>query len=250
MSLAGRIVLVIIVALLAALAGLAFSASQQKEYSSQLRLSFARFQSPEIQVLGPAFAPPQVDENVRIQTEADDVSSYDVAVATSKANPRLGTPSAVASAVSVGPIRDTLVVTVAARASTARLAAQIANTYGEAYLALRKKREANQAKAAEAVLKRRYDNLPAAEKRGIQGGGLRDQINQLEVMRGVGTGNPQIILHARPSAAPASPDTTRNVVFGLLFGLVVGIGLVALRTESPARAAEAAARRASRFSEE
>jgi len=34
------------------------------------------------------------------------------------------------------------------------------------------------------------------------------------------------------------------VGFGILFGLVVGIGLVALRSESPARAAAAAARRA------
>ena len=241
-----RVVLVLLLTGLAGGAALAYSDTQPKEYASSMRLGFGRQFSPELQILGgPAFGESQVDPNIRMQTEAAAVGSFDVATATAKAAPDLGyTPGAVSSRVTVGPIRDTLTVGITARASTPQKAARLASVYGQQFIAMRRARERARATEAQRVLKARLAHLPRQEVRAPQGNGLRDQINTLEVLRHIGSGIPDILEHPRVTFAAASPDTLKNVLFGVLFGLVVGIGLVALRSE-PRTRATAAARRAS-----
>ena len=235
--------LVVVLAAVAGAAALAFSNAQPKTYAADVKLSFGRLVSPELQLLGAGFSPPQVDENVEIQTEGAEVASFDVARATAAAAPDLGlTPGAVSGDVTVTPVRDTLTVTLVARESTPERAARLANVYAQQYLKIRRQREANRAKQAQTVLKRRLSQLRRPDKRGVRGAGLRDQINTLAIMRRLGSGSPQVIEAARAGGSPASPDTLRNVLFGVLFGLVVGIGLVALRIETSRRAGASSAR--------
>jgi uncharacterized protein involved in exopolysaccharide biosynthesis len=242
MRVATRVVLVLIIAALAGAAALAFSKSQPKEYQSRLRFEYGRLVSPELQILGPGFAEPGMDENIRAQTEAAAVSSYNVAVATAKAAPNLGTPGQISAHVSAQAVRDTLTVELIARAPTPVGAAQLANTYAQAYLGLRRQRERRRAANAEDTLKKTLVQLPRVDRLGFPGQSLNGQIAGLEILRRNGTGNPQIIEQARPNYALASPLTQRNVLFGVLFGLAVGIGLVALRSDGRSRVASAARR--------
>jgi uncharacterized protein involved in exopolysaccharide biosynthesis len=191
-----------------------------------------------------------MDENIRTATEASEVKSFDVAQATAKAAPDLGTASQIASNVAVGPVRDTLTVVITAKGSTPGRAARLARVYGDQYIALHNGRVEKRAAVTQKALEKRYALLNPGEQRTVPGANLRYQINTLDVLRRSGTGEPQIIEEPRASASAVSPNTSHNVLFGILFGLIVGIGLVALRAESPARAAAAAARRASAVARE
>jgi capsular polysaccharide biosynthesis protein len=245
-----RAALVLLVGALAGAAALAFSNSQPKQYSSEMQLGFGRLMSPELQLLGPGVSEPQVDADVRIQTEAEDVKSFNVAQATAKAEPQLGyNAGQVAGHISVAGVRNTLVVAVTAKAPTPRGAARLAQAYGEQYIRLRRHRERRRALRVEDALKKQLNTLTKAQKKGVQGAGLRSQIHAVEALREVGSGSPQIIENARATALIATPNTLRNVLFGVIFGLAVGVGMVALRSESRSRAAAAAARRAPRRDE-
>jgi polysaccharide biosynthesis transport protein len=239
-----RVLLVLVLAAVAGAAAVAFSNAQPKEYASAMRLGFGRLASPEFQLLGPGFSEPQVDDTVEINTDAAEVNSFDVAAATAKAAPDLHyNAGQVARAIDATGNRDTLIVTVLARASTPQRAARLANVYAQQFLALRRAGERKRATSVKRALRAQYRTLTKKEKASGRGGGLLAQMNTVEVLRRVGSGEPRIIDHARPSGAPASPNTLRNVLFGVLFGLAVGIGLVALRAETKNRGGGGGARR-------
>jgi len=249
-GLVGRGLLVVVLMIFAGAAALAYSGTQPKRYSAEMRLEFGRLVSPDLQLLGGGYSEPQMDENIRTATEASEVKSFDVAQATAKAAPDLGTPGQIASSILVAPVRDTLTVVITAKESTPARAARLARVYGDQFIAIHNRRVEKRAGTTQKELERRYALLNVQEQRTVPGANLRFQINTLDVLRRSGTGEPQVIEEPRESASATSPNTAHNVLFGILFGLVVGIGLVALRAESPARAAAAAARRASTVARE
>lgn len=235
--------LVVFVALLVGGGSYAFSKSQAEVYESRAQLGYGRLLSPELQALGANSGEPDVDDDVRLATEAQRVDSFDVAVATARAVPQLGlSPGQIASRVSAEPRRGTLVVALTAVSSTARGAARLANAYADRYLALLRKRERTRSRSIERVLRQRLASLSEDDSAGPLGAGLRNQIGVVNVLRRVGSGSPQIIERARASDEAAEPQTQRNTLFGLLFGLAAGVGLVALRAEGPGRAAVSTAR--------
>ena len=191
MNIVGRVILVLFVAALAGAAAIAFSASQPKEYTSNMRFGYGRLVSPELQLLGQGFAEPQLDANIRTQTESAEVNSFDVAVATAKAAPRLGLgANGIAAHVTAQPIRDTLTVLLTARASTPQLAARLAAAYGKQYLKLRRQHERQRATTVKKALQNQLAALTKVDKRGVNGA-LRSQINTIEVLREVGSGTPR-----------------------------------------------------------
>lgn len=240
-----RALLVIAIACLAGAAALAFSSSQPKEYLAVSRFAFGRLLSPELQVLGAGFGEPDVEEDIRTLTESDIMNADEIAEATARAHPELGfTGGEIAGRVAAIPSRGTLVVDLRARASSPELAARLVTAYGEQYLELRRARERRQATAVQRVLQRRLARMSERERATLAGSNLQGHIDDLEVLRIRGTNNPQIIAGARASGAAVSPNTQRNVVFAVVLGLVVGVGLVALRSEGRSRSRVAAARRA------
>jgi uncharacterized protein involved in exopolysaccharide biosynthesis len=237
--------LVLAIAAFVGAAAWAFSSSQEKEYGSSMQLEFSRLVSPELQMLGPAFAEPDIKEEVRLDTAARGVDSVDVAEATARRNPRFGMSGGeIASRVKASPIRGTLIVEVTAEAPNAFVAAVLVKAYVREYLRLRREQEANRVLTVQHALKARLKALPKADKRSFRGAGLRDQIATLDVVRRVGTGVPTVIQEPRVESTVVKPKTQRDVTFGVLFGLAIGAGLVALRSQSRSRGAVAAAREA------
>jgi hypothetical protein len=230
-----RALLIVVIAAGAGVAAYAFSKQQPHDYTAVLKFAYGRLVAPELAVLSPNLGDPQIDENVRIQTEAAQLDSFDVAVATSKAAPELGTPGRIAAAVAVGAVRDTLTIDVTATADTPQKAARLANLYGQQYLVLRRQQVAARSKRVVKGLKARLRGLTRDQRKSLPGASLRDQINVEQTLGRLGTGEPLLFQEARPSFAPRNDQTSRNVLFGLVFGLVVGIGLVALRTETTRR---------------
>lgn len=231
----------VVVALLVGGAAYAFSESQEPQYNSTARFAYGALLSPEIRVLGGDFGEPDVDEDIRIQTEAARLNSFDVARRTATSAPELGySAGQIDSMVEAAPSRGSLIVALTATADGPEKADRLAQAYSDEYLELLRDRERSRTRTVRRVLEQRLDRLSEGDSEGPLGAALRNQISQVQVLGRVGSGSPQLVEAPRASGVPAEPRTQRNVLFGLLFGLAVGIGLVALRSESRARAANAA----------
>jgi len=120
------------------------------------------------------------------------------------------------------------VTTISATNESPQRAAEIANAYGEAYIDFRREADRSQYKEAIAVLEARLDELPPVEADGPKGDLLNEEISQLEVEEALQTGKVSTVQEAGPPSSPSVPKTKRNVMLGIVFGLILGLGLAAL----------------------
>jgi succinoglycan biosynthesis transport protein ExoP len=107
-------------------------------------------------------------------------------------------------------------------------AAEIANAYGKAYIDFRREQSKSQVKISIAVLEKRLGALTPEERSGTKGAILTEQLSKLEVREALATGETSIVQEATPPSSPSSPKTKRDVIIGLLLGVVLGFGLAAL----------------------
>jgi capsular polysaccharide biosynthesis protein len=227
-----RVLLVLVIAALVGVAALELSRRQPTSYQATGSLVFSSQLSPELQVLGAPFTGPNTDPKTQASTNAQLVKSFDVARIVARRHPELGLDAAaVAGHVSVGEVAGTQLVSVTATGETQRRALDLATVYQDEYVTVTRARQARRAQLVEAELRGRYAALPASAKAATQGATLRAQIATLDMLQRVGSGQVDIAQQPRASADPSQPKTRRNVGFGVLFGLVLGIGLVALRSE-------------------
>jgi capsular polysaccharide biosynthesis protein len=236
----GLIVRVLLVAVIAAAVGIGalfFSRSQPTEYQAATKISFSSALRPEVQVLGAPFVRPNIDQDVFTATSAQWMSSRHVARMLAAEQPGLGlTEDQIASRISVAPISGTEVVALRATGKSRRDAELLARSYTAMFEQWFEDRQMTRAKTVEDVLRTRYEGLSRVQRRSGTGSTIRDQISALEVLAKVGSGSPEVLEAAHASASPQQPQTRRNVIFGIVFGLAVGIGLVSLRSQLRPRA--------------
>jgi capsular exopolysaccharide synthesis family protein len=105
--------------------------------------------------------------------------------------------------------------------------AEIANGYSKAYIAFRK--ETDQAKIQKGIdlVEESLAKMTPAE-RASSGGKLQDELNKLKVEQALQTGRTQLVQPAGIPSTPSSPKTKKNVILGILVGLLLGFGLAAL----------------------
>jgi uncharacterized protein involved in exopolysaccharide biosynthesis len=240
----GNVMLALAIGLLVGAVAYAISARQPDQYEASTRLFFNKGAPTALLLLGPQFGQPDVDEEVALSTAAVEMNSLEIAERTAKDNPILKmTAGEVAANVEAAPIRETLIVELSALTDNGFVSATLAEAYVQAYFDVRRERDAKQARDVQRALQARLARLPAADRRSGPGHALRDQIASYNTLIRVGTAGPVVIEHARPSTTAVSPRPTRDALFGALFGLAVGAGLVALRSGGRDRSALEAARR-------
>jgi capsular polysaccharide biosynthesis protein len=237
-GLAVRVLLVAVVAALVGVAALAFSRSQETRYQAETRLSFSSSLRPELQILGAPFVRPTVDSAVFNASNAQWVTSRRVARTLAADQPGLKlTADQIADRIKAAPIAGTEIVAVRATGDSRAQAQLLARSYTATFMAWFDDRQRERARAVQRTLRERYDSLSREQRRSGTGSTLRTQISALDVLAKVGSGSPELLDSAHAFAAPEQPRTRRNVLLGVLFGLAVGIGLVSLRAQlrSPAR---------------
>jgi len=144
----------------------------------------------------------------------------------------------VSDAVAVKARPSTSVVDLTASAGSAAEAARIANTYVRVFLENRSEQVRQVLEQALRRLERELDLLPASAREGAPGKDLTERIGTLRTLLAVRSPNVEPIQQAEAPVAPTSPRPKRNALLGLLFGLVLGVALAALRQQADQRIRE------------
>ncbi len=227
-----RALIIVVVTLLAGGAAAAFAYATRESYESTAKLLFNQTIGPELQALGLLPGAPDADNlslnNVQV------VGSHEVAVETARQLQNAGWDQSVDDVeknVTVSAARDTDVVDVLAKADSAERAAQLASTYSQNARTVADNEQREQARKALANVEGQLAELPIEEQAGPVGRDLRDDIQRLRTLSDVGTGSPRIIQRGFvPTSESNNPIQT--VVLGVLFGLLLGVGLALVREQS------------------
>lgn len=222
-SLRRRIGVIVLCSILVPASAFALSKSQTKQYTASASLLF-RDPGFDQKLFGSQAFVPSQDPARAAATNVKLVSLDTVAQRTAR---RLPGARPVKSRVEVRAEGQSDVVGVAATYPNPRLAARVANTFAEEYIAFR--READRAKIAEAraLVQRRIRRLSPADQ-GAQARSLRGQLERLDILSSLQTGNAELAESAEVPATPSSPKIVRNTVIGAFLGLLLGVGLALL----------------------
>jgi tyrosine-protein kinase len=222
-----RLWVLVICAFLVPASALAFSLTQEKQYTASASLFF-RDPALDQKLFGATFLEPSTDPVREAATNVKLVSLKAVARRTSRAVGRGLTTDQVDDKVDTSLEGQSDLVSVRATDPSPEFAAIIANTFADQYIDFR--READRAKLREAqqLIQRELKALSPAGRRGPEGRSLAQRAQQLRILASLQTGNAELVERAEPPRSPSSPRTFRNVVLGSVLGVVLGVGLAFL----------------------
>jgi polysaccharide biosynthesis transport protein len=222
-----RIGLVLVCAILVPAAALAFSLAQEKEYSASASLLFRDPQFDQ-KFSGATVFAPNSDPTREAATNVKLVSLQVVASRTAKALGGKMTAEEIGGKVTVEEAGQSDVANITAVDHDPKFAAKLADTFATQFIAFRRDADRSKIASAEKLVQQKLSALPAAEQGGAQGTALRKQAEQLQIMAALQTGNAELVQPAETPSSPSSPKPVRNSALGLIFGLLLGIGLALL----------------------
>ena len=222
-----RLPIVLLCAFLVPTAALAYSLTQQKQYSASAALLFRDPQLDQ-KLFGSTVFQPSTDPTREAATNVKLVSLETVSARTSRALGGKLSPSEVQSKVVAASEGESDVASITATDPDPRFAAQLANTFAEQFVAFRRDADRSKIASARKLVQAQLDQLTPAQQASPQARTLRTQNEQLSILAALQTGNAELVQPANPPTSPSSPQTTRNVLFGFVLGLLLGIGLAVL----------------------
>lgn len=238
--------LVLFAAILCTGVALGISYSRSEIYSSRARVLVEPLQ------LTPDSAPAEPN----LQTESELIRSTSVASLVASELGLDEPPASLLAGLSVQPVPDSEVIEVGYSASSPERAARLANGFAQAYITYQQEQVLERILGAQESIRDRIDNVERqlttvnaeiddASKRGdedersvFQGerasllarlGILQQELEDLQPDRAIALGGGRIIQPAGESLHPSSPNHRNDAIFGLLIGLITGIGAAFLR---------------------
>jgi len=222
-----RIGVALACALLVPASALAYSYAQEKEYSASASLLF-RDPGFTQKLFGTPFFTPSSDPDREAATNLRLVS---LGVVAGRTADKLGgglTRKEVAEKVDASSEGQSNVVAITATADSPRLAARLANTFAEEYIAFRRDADRSKIEETLGIIRGQLAGLAPADVGGTRGRELRRQKAQLELLRSLQTGNAEVVQPADLPTSPSSPRTLRNLIVGIIVGIMLGIGMAFL----------------------
>ncbi|MDQ3979854.1 MAG: polysaccharide biosynthesis tyrosine autokinase [Actinomycetota bacterium] len=217
------------VTLLAVGAALAVALLQDPVYQATAEVLVRQTSSASLFSGSPAHA---VDPGRTLQTEIRVLNGPEVRAAVAE---RLGRRAPTVSATAV---KDADVIRITAGAGEARMAANVANAYAEAYTELKRKHAVDEVLAASREIQLRINELQSQidSAAGTDRDALvqaqavfRQKLGEAQVGGALNSGGARVVAPASVPASPASPKPVRSALWSLSFGLVLGVGVAFLR---------------------
>lgn len=215
-----RIGIVVLCSILVPASAFAFSTTRQKQYTASASLLF-RDPGFDQKLFGSQVLQSSTDPTRAAATNVRLASLDVVAERTAKRLPNAGD---VRSHVAVEAEGQSDVVSVSATYPNRRLAAIVANTLAEQYIALRQEADRAKIAQAQALVKRRLQQF----RGGSQASQARSLQDRLDVLASLQTGNAELAEAARAPSSPSSPKVVLNTTLGVVLGLILGVGLAFL----------------------
>jgi tyrosine-protein kinase len=217
---AGLVVLCIV---LVPLAALGLSLVQQKQYTATIALLF-RNPGLDQEILGRGnilFPPIDADQEAATNLRLVDLDTVDRLV-----GQRLGVSQEdVRGKIDVQAQGNSNIVEVSATDPSPQRAANIANVFGQEFIAFR--RDADQAKINQAtiLLQNRINELPPGGGGDVRRSLLENRLTALQTLADLQTGNAEVVQPADVPTSASSPKIIRNTAIGGLIGVLLALAL-------------------------
>jgi capsular exopolysaccharide synthesis family protein len=206
-----------------------FSESEQRQYTATTSVVFqdagVSQQAAGLQLSStPTSLNPQLmATNVNLVTQESGV-----AAATARAVGHGLTGSDVASAVTATEQGQTDLVDVSATSTSPGLAAEIANTYAQQFIATQRSQQQAAVLQGLNLVERQIAATSRQQLAGPTGQALLDRAESLRILAKLQNGGAQVASVAATPTSPSSPKTKRNVALGLILGLLLGLAIAFL----------------------
>ncbi len=203
-----------------------FSKQQTKRYTATASLVFNNNQTSQLVAGLPASAgiepKAQQDTNVKL------LEIGPTAAQTARRVGRGLTEKGVKEQVAITPEGESNVVDLEATSPSPSLAAVLANTYANEFVANQLQSNHRYFTSALALVEKQLGALSAQQRSGPQGLDLQNRAQSLAILAELQSGNVQLAQAASVPSAPSSPKTSRNTALGAILGLLLGVGLAFL----------------------
>lgn len=144
---------------------------------------------------------------------------------------RLGeglTEKGVKESLEVSAEGESNIVDVAATWTSPAMAARLANTYADEFVANQTQANRSYFASALALVEKQLRALTPQQRLAPQGLALQSRAQSLQILADLQAGNVQVVQHASVPTSPSSPKVTRNTILGAILGLLLGVGLAFL----------------------
>jgi polysaccharide biosynthesis transport protein len=213
--------LVALCLLVSAAAAVGYAETRPRDYQATAKLLLQQ-DNPGNQIVGVGST--FVDPVRQAATDQQLITSGAVAAGVAR-QLRLGARAGAAlSGVGAAVGGNSNVLSVTARNHSAGLAARLANAFAEQYIAFRRRTSGQRFSRALAELERRVRQAPKAARPG-----LRAQLGRARLLGSAGSADAQVVQRAGVPTATVGPRIAHKLVVGLIFGLLLGVGLALLR---------------------
>jgi polysaccharide biosynthesis transport protein len=213
--------LIALCVILSAAVAVAYAETRPRDYRATAKLLLQQ-DNPNSQLAGTGA--PFIDPVRQAATDQQLVTSAPVATQVAK-ELRLGSRApGLLSDVTAAVNGDSNLLSVTASGRNARLTARIANAFAEKYIAFRRAATRQRLRRALRELESRVRRAPKADRPA-----LRAQIARARVVTPLGAADAQIVQRAGVPGATIGPNISRKLIVGLIFGVLLGVGLALLR---------------------
>ena len=227
-----RALIVVVTVLLVGGAAAAIGFLKGSVYQSTSKLLFSQTIGPELNATG--LLPTSLDADNLAQDNIAAVDSHNVARATAR---ELGDTTSVDDLqkdVSVTGTTKDDIVSITASSSSPRRAARVSTAWANAGVDAVERAAKRRAQQVLDNLNSQIAGLSAKARDGREGDRLRALAERVQVLAQTGTGAATVIQSGVvPTTKSGNP--VRTIILGLLFGLVLGVGLALLREQADSR---------------
>ncbi len=221
-----RAPLIVFCSLIVGAAAFVFSEQQPKQYTASASLVFNNNAiSQEL-----AGLPTTASTDAATQQQTN-LSLLKLGPAAAQTAGQIGaglTARSVLGSLQVSAEGESNVVKITATSRSPQLAALIANTYANRFVADQLAANQQYFASALALVKSQVRGLSRQQRASTQGLALQDREQSLTILANLQGSNVQVAQPASVPGAPSSPKVIRNTVLGLFVGLLLGLGLAFL----------------------